>query len=119
MVSRWGGTHSDVFEGACPVERKLLLKNFVIVESLSDDGSGAVGQNPTNGHVFGATEKRVREGRNPPVYTGDCEGVLFAYELLGTLLPFTCKVVIGEVVAVEALIGSTIVAIEDGEGGAG
>ena len=44
--------------------------------------------------------------------------MLFTYELLDSLLPFSCKVVIGEVVVVEALTGSTIVAIEDGEGGA-
>ena len=30
LVSRWGGTDSDDFEGACPVEKKPFLKNFVI-----------------------------------------------------------------------------------------
>ena len=44
--------------------------------------------------------------------------MLFTCELLGALLPFSCKVVISEVVVVEALTGSTIVAIEDGEEGA-
>ena len=61
------------------------------------------------------TEKRVRGGRVPPVYTSDCEGVLFTHELVGTLLPFSCKVAIGEMVAVEALMGSTVEAVEDGE----
>ena len=83
---------------------------------MSDDDGGIVIPYLTTHHVFGATEKRVREGRVPPVYTGDCEGVLFTYELVGGLLRFLFKVVIDDVVAVEALTGSTIVAIEDGEG---
>ena len=43
-----------------------------------------------------------------PVYTSDCKGVLFAHELVDTLLPFSGKVTIGEVVAVEALMGSAV-----------
>ena len=39
------------------------------------------------------------------------------HELVGTLLPFSGKVAIGKV-AVKALMGSTVGAIEDGEGGA-
>ena len=83
---------------------------------MSDDDGGVVCPNLITGHVFRATEKRVRDGRVPPAYTRDCEGVLFTYELVGALLPFSCKVVIGEVVAVETLMDSTVVAIEDGEG---
>ena len=40
------------------------------------------------------------------------------HELVGALLPFSGKVAIGEVAAVKALMGSTVGAIEDGEGGA-
>ena len=40
------------------------------------------------------------------------------HELVGTLLPFSSKVAIGEMVAFKALMGSTVGAIEDGEGGA-
>ena len=64
------------------------------------------------------TEKRVREGSVPPVYMSDCKGVLFMHDLVGALLPFPGKVTIGEMVAVKALRGSTVEAIEDGEGGA-
>ena len=64
------------------------------------------------------TEKRVREGRVPSVYMSDCKGVLFMHELVGALLPFSGKVAIGEMVAVKAVIGSTVGAVEDGEGGA-
>ena len=67
--------------------------------------------------IWGDGEARPR-GSNSTRLHGDYEGVMFTYELLGALLPFSCRVVIGEVVVVEAMIGSTIVAIEDGEGGA-
>ena len=40
------------------------------------------------------------------------------HELVGALLPFSGKVAIGEMVAVEVLMGSTVGAIKDGEGGA-
>ena len=39
------------------------------------------------------------------------------HELVGAMLPFSGKVVIGEMMAVKALMGSTVGAIEDGEGG--
>ena len=38
------------------------------------------------------------------------------HELVGTLLPFSDKVTIGEMVAVRALMGSTVGAIKGGEG---
>ena len=46
---------------------------------------------------------------------GHCEGVLFANELVGSLLPFTGEVAIGEMVAVKALVGSAVGAVEDDE----
>ena len=61
------------------------------------------------------TEKRIREGRNPPVNTRDCEGVLFMHEIVGALLLFSGTVAICEMIAVEALTGSTVGAVEDGE----
>ena len=54
--------------------------------------------------------------RSSAVYTSDCEGVMSTHELIGALLPFSGKVTIGEMVAVEALIGSGVGAVEDGEG---
>ena len=56
----------------------------------------------------------MREGRGSPIYTSDCEGVLLPHELVGALLPFS-KVVISEMVAVEALTDSAVGAVEDGE----
>ena len=40
------------------------------------------------------------------------------HELVDALLPFSDKVAIGEMVAVKALMGSTVGAVNDGEGGA-
>ena len=62
------------------------------------------------------TEKPARWGRIPPVYTSDCEGVLFTHELVGALLPFSGRVAIGEIVTVKALTGSAVRAVDDGEG---
>ena len=42
--------------------------------------------------------------------------MLFMHELVGA--PFSDKVAIGEMVAVKALMGSTVGAIKDDEGGA-
>ena len=39
------------------------------------------------------------------------------HEFVGALLPFSGKVAIGEMVAVKALMGSTVGAIGGGEGG--
>ena len=83
---------------------------------MSDGGGGVVDPYPAIGHVIGVAEKRVRECRVASVYTSDCEGVLFTHELVGALLPFSGKVTIGEVVAVKAVMGSAVGAIEDGEG---
>ena len=40
------------------------------------------------------------------------------HEIVGALLPFSGKVALGEMIAVKALMGSTVGAIEDCEGGA-
>ena len=63
-----------------------------------------------------SSEKVVQEARVPPVYTSDCEGVLFTHEHVGALLPPSGKVAKGEMVALKVLIGFTIGAIEDGKG---
>ena len=83
---------------------------------MPDDGGDVVYPNPATGCVFGATEKRVREGGVPPVYASDCEGVLFTHELVNALLPLSGKAGIGEMVAVEALASSAVGVVEDSEG---
>ena len=44
--------------------------------------------------------------------------MLFTNKLVGVLLSFSGEVAIGEMVAVKALMGSAVGAVEDGEGGA-
>ena len=111
------GPTATILKG--PVQlREFLFGSFVIdafAHSLSYGGSGVVYPYPTASHVFGASKERVREGGVSPVYTSDCESVLFPHELVGALLPFSGKVAIGEMVAVEALMGSAVGAVEDGE----
>ena len=83
----WGGTNSDDFKGACPVERKFLFDDFVtgaFAQSLLGCGGCAVYPYPAASYVFGSAEERVREGRVSPVYASNCKGVLFAHELVGS-----------------------------------
>ena len=118
-MRRGGANSNDDFEGACPVERKFRLEDFVIgafTQSLSCCGGCVVYPYPVTGCVFGAAEKRVRECRVSSVYTSNWEGVLFTHELVDALLPFSGEIAIGEMVAIKALVGSAVGAIEDGEG---
>ena len=118
FVCRRGGTISDAFKGTCQVARKLLFESFLtgaFAQSLSDSSGGVVYPNPATGCVFGALEKRVREGRNPPVYASDCEGVLLAHALVGTRLPFSGMAAIGDMVTVDVLMSSAVGGAEDGE----
>ena len=114
-----GGTNSDDFEGARPVERKFLFENFAIgafAQSLSGCGGCVVYPYPASSNVFGSAQERVREDGVASVDAGDCEGVLFANELVGSLLPFTGEIATGEMAAVKALVGSAVGAVEDGRG---
>ena len=42
--------------------------------------------------------------------------MLFTHKLVGVLLSFSGKVAVGEIVAIKALMGSAVGAVEDGEG---
>ena len=113
LVDHLGGANSDNFKGARPVEREFLLENLVIdafAHSLAYSGSGVVHPYPVANHIFEASKSRLS-----PVYTSDYEDVLFSHELVGALLTFSGKVAIGEMVAVEALMGSAVGAVENGE----
>ena len=83
---------------------------------MLDGGGGVVYPYPATGHVFRAAEKHIREGRVSSIYTSDCEGALVTHEFVGALLPFSGKVALGEMIAVRALMGSAVGAIEGGEG---
>ena len=51
-----------------------------------------------------------------PIYPSNGEGVLFSHNFIGALLAFASEVAIGELIAVEALMGTTVRSIKDGEG---
>ena len=119
MAACRGGTNNGDFEGAFPVDRKCLFENFVIgafAQSLTGCGGCVIYPYPASSNVFGTAQECVREGGVAPVDAGDYEDVLFANEFVGSLLPFTGKIATGEMVAVEALVGSTVGEVEDGEG---
>ena len=113
------GPTATMLKGSVQLKESLFLKNFAVdtfAQSLSYGGGGVVYPYPTTGHVFRTTKKRVREGRVSSVYTSNCESVLSTHKLVGVLLSFSGEVTIGEMVAVKALMGSAVGAVEDGEG---
>ena len=118
LLATGEGPTGTILKGLVQLRESFSL-NFIIgafTQSLSYGGGGVVYPYLAAGHVFGAAKKRVRQGRVSSVYASDCEGVLFTYELVSALLPFSDKVAIGEMVAVEALMGYTVGAGEDSEG---
>ena len=66
--------------------------------------------------VFGATEKSIGENGVAPIDPSNGEGVLFSHNFIGALLAFASEVAIGELIAVEALMDTTVRSFKDGEG---
>ena len=83
---------------------------------MADSGGGIVDPYPPASRVFGATEKSIGESGVAPVDPSNGEGVLFSHNFIGTLLAFASEVAIGELIAVEALMDTTVRSIKDGEG---
>jgi hypothetical protein len=112
------GTDGNNFKGSCPVEREFLFENLIVgafAQALSNGGGCVINPHPATSFVFGSTREGVGKGGVAPINAGDGEGVLFTHELVGSLLPFTSEVAIGELVPVKALVSSSVGAIEDGE----
>ena len=82
---------------------------------MADSGNGVVDPYPSASRVFGAAEEGIRESGIAPVYPSNGEGVLFSHKFVGALLTLASEVAIGELVAVEVLIGATVRSIKDGE----
>ena len=94
-----GGTNSDDLEGSSKVQREFLFENFVVgafPQPLADSGGGVINPNLSAGRMLGAAEEGIGEG------------VLFAYKFVRTLLGLTSKVAVGELVAIEVLMYTTI-----------
>ena len=83
---------------------------------MADSGGGIVDPYPSASRVFGATEKSIAESGVAPIDPSNGEGVLFSYNFIGALLVFASEVAIGELIAVKALIDTTVRLFKDGEG---
>ena len=71
-------------------------------------GGGVRDPNPSAGRVLGAVEEGIGEGGVAPIYPSDGESMLFSYEFVRTLLALASKVAVGELVAIEVLIYTTV-----------
>ena len=83
---------------------------------MTDRGGGVVDPYSSASCVFGAAERGIGESGIPPVYPSNGNGVLFSHKFVGALLTLASEVEIGELVAVEVLMGTTVRSIKDGEG---
>ena len=83
---------------------------------MADNGGGIVDPYPAASRVFGATKKGIGENEVAPIDPSNGEGVLFAHNLIGASLSVASEVAIGELIAIEALMGTTVRSFEDGEG---
>ena len=75
---------------------------------MADSGGGVIDPDPSAGRILGAAEEGIGEGGVAPIYPSDGEGVLLAYKFVCTLLALTSKVAVGELVAIEVLMCTTI-----------
>ena len=73
---------------------------------MADSGGGIVDQYRSASRVFGAAEEGIGESGIAPVYPSNGEGVLFSHKFVGALITLASEVAIGELVAVEVLIGT-------------
>ena len=83
---------------------------------MADSGGGVADPYPSASRVFGAAEDGVGASGVAPVYSSNGEGVLFSHKFIGALLTLATEVAIGELVAVEVLMDTTVRSIKDGEG---
>ena len=83
---------------------------------MADSGSGVVDPYPSASRVFGATEKSIGESGVAPIDPINGKGVLFAQDFIGALLSIASEVAICELIAIEALMGTTVRSIKDDEG---
>ena len=114
-VSGLGGANSKYLEGSSPIQREFIFENFVVgafPQTLADSGGGVLDPNPSAGRVLGAAEEGIGEGIGEggvaAIYPSDGEGVLFSYKFVRTLLALASKVAVGQLVAIEVLMYTTV-----------
>ena len=92
-VGGLGGTNSEYLGGSSPIQREFLFEGFVVgafPQTLADSGGGVLDRGVA------------------PLYPSDGEGVLFSYKFVRTLLALASKVAVGELVAIEVLMYTTV-----------
>ena len=106
-----GGTNIECLKGSSPLQREFLFEDFVVgafPHTLADSGGGVLDPNPSAGRVLGTAEEGTGEGGVAPIYPSDGKGVLFSYKFVRTLLALASKVAVGELVAIEVLMYTTV-----------
>ena len=83
---------------------------------MADSGGGIVDPYPSASRVFGAADEGIGESEIASVCPNDGEGVLFSHKFVDALLTLANEVAIGELIAVEVLMGTTVRSTKDGEG---
>ena len=83
---------------------------------MADSNGSIVDPYPSASRIFGAAEEGIGESGIASFYLSNGEGVLFSHEFVGALLTLASEVAIGELIAVEVLMGTTVRSIKDGEG---
>ena len=63
---------------------------------------------PSASHVFGETEKSIGESGVASIDSSDGEGVLFAHDFISALLSVASEVAGGELIAIQALMATTV-----------
>ena len=83
---------------------------------MADSGGGIADQYPSASRVFGAIEKSIGDSVVAPIDLSNSEGVLFVHTSIRALLSVAREAAIGELIAIEALMGTTVRSIKDGKG---
>ena len=83
---------------------------------MADSGGGIVDPYPSASRVCRAVDEGIGESGSALVYPSNGEGVLFSHKFVGPLLTPASEVAIGELIAVEVLMGTTVRSVKDGEG---
>ena len=83
---------------------------------MADSGGGIVDPYPSASRVFGAAEKSIGESGVAPIDPSNGEGVLFAHDFISASLSVASEVAVDELIAIEALMVTTVRSFEDGEG---
>ena len=80
-----------------------------------DSGGGIVDPYPSASHVFGATEESIGESGVAPIDPSNGEGVVFVHDFIRASLSVASEVAVGELIAIEALMATSVRSVEDGE----